>query len=121
MNLMELQAALRVQCAQFVHAAGGAGAPRCVRGSVSKRLRRKQLRDFRAGIWDLLWNCSSGVPGDMAQLRWKPDAVAGIGMRMNARRYLASEPCKMVARRHVVVNKIIEMFSYYSNERRGFE
>ena len=57
----------------------------------------------------------------MAQRLLKPGAVAGIGMRMNARRYLASEPCKMVARRHVVVNKIIEMFSDYSNERRGFE
>ena len=121
MNLMELQAALRVQCAQFVLADGGAGAPRRVRGSVSKRLRRKQLSDFRAGLWDRLWSCSSGVPGDVAQLPWKPGAVAEIGMRMNARRYLASEPYYMVARRHVVVNKIIEMFSDYSNGRRAFE
>ena len=121
MNLMELRASLRVQCAQFVRADGGAGTPRSVRGSVSKHLRRKKLRDFRTGLWDLLWNCSSGMPGDMAQLPRKPGAVAGIGMRMNARRYLASEPCNMVARRHGVINKIIEMFSDYSNERRAFE
>ena len=107
MNLMELQASLRVQCAQFVRADGGAGTPRCVRGSVSKRLRRKELRDFRTGLWDLLWNCSSGMQGDMAQLPRKPGAAAGIHMGMNARGYLASEPYYMVARSHGVVNKII--------------
>jgi hypothetical protein len=121
MNLMELQASLRVQCAQFVRADGGAGTPRCVRGSVSKRLRRKELRDFRTGLWDLLWNCSSGMQGDMAQLPRKPGAAAGIHMGMNARGYLASEPYYMVARRHGVVNKIIEMSSDYSNETCGFE
>ena len=121
MNLMELRASLRVQCAQFVCDDEGACTPRYATGSVSKRLRRKELRDFRTGLWDLLWNCSSGMPGDMAQLPRKPGAVVGIGMRMNARRYLASEPCNMVARRHAVVNKIIEMSSDYSNERRGFE
>lgn len=121
MNLMELQASLRVQCAQFVLADGGAGTPPFVRGSVGKQLIKRELSGLRAGLWGLRQNRSSGMPGEKAQLPRKPGAVAGTGMRMNARRYLASEPCKMVARRHVVVNKIIEMFSDYSNERRGFE